>query len=281
MSKVPLLSIGMPVYNSDNTIIYALDSILNQTFTDYEIIISDNNSSDKTSELCEKYLKKDNRIKYYRQDSNIGASNNFDFVFQKARGKYFMWAASDDIRTNKFLEANIVALENNNNFSASTSPNCFEGEENTVDKHVNFELKGSLFKRYKGFLKNAWKSHGIFYSVIRKDVLQSYNKIHYSYSAHDWSLNLFILSRGEVNRSTDGLLVLGRKGMSLTGNPWTIFDRDLIEKLFPLYKFTISALDLFSNLKPSERLSLYYELLKLNISACISNIKLSIKAFDK
>lgn len=93
----PQVSIGMPVYNGEKYIREALNSLLAQSFTDFELIISDNASLDKTELICREYLQKDSRIQYIRQEKNLGASNNFEFVLNKAKGKYFMWAAHDDV----------------------------------------------------------------------------------------------------------------------------------------------------------------------------------------
>lgn len=82
----------------------ALDSLLSQTYTNFELIISDNASTDNTQKICEEYAKGDKRIKYIRQKKNIGAANNFYFVFHRAEGEYFMWAACDDVWDRRFIE---------------------------------------------------------------------------------------------------------------------------------------------------------------------------------
>ena len=92
---IPLVSIGFPVYNAEGTIGHALDSILSQEFKDFEIIISDNASTDDTRMVCERYAKKDNRIRYYRNEKNIGVSPNHNRAFELARGKYFCWIGDD------------------------------------------------------------------------------------------------------------------------------------------------------------------------------------------
>jgi glycosyltransferase involved in cell wall biosynthesis len=107
------VSIGMPVFNSGFKIKKALDSLLNQSFTNFEIIISDNYSKDNTRTICEGYKSKDYRIKYFRQSKNIGAFSNFEFVLNKAKGKYFMWACDDDIWLPKFIENCVKLLEKN------------------------------------------------------------------------------------------------------------------------------------------------------------------------
>lgn len=97
MSKpIPQVSIGMPVYNGEPFIHEALDSLLAQTFTDFELIISDNASTDGTEAICREYAARDPRIRYVRQGENRGAAANFQFVLDEAVGEYFMWAAADD-----------------------------------------------------------------------------------------------------------------------------------------------------------------------------------------
>lgn len=104
-SKVPQVSIGMPVYNGAKFIHEALDSLLLQTFTDFELIISDNASTDETEVICREYAAKDERIRYVRQVENLGATANFQFVLDEAVGEYFMWAAHDDVQDSCLLES--------------------------------------------------------------------------------------------------------------------------------------------------------------------------------
>ena len=102
---LPMVSIGMPVYNGAKYIRDALDSLLRQTFTDFELIISDNASSDQTEEICREYAEHDVRVIYFRQKENIGAALNFQFVLDHARANVFMWAAYDDEWTKNYLKS--------------------------------------------------------------------------------------------------------------------------------------------------------------------------------
>ena len=92
--KKPKLSIGMPIYNAEKFLRNRLDSLLSQTFSDFELIISDNASTDSTQHICKEYLSRDNRIQYIRQEKNIGLSSNFYFVLHKANSEYFFWAST-------------------------------------------------------------------------------------------------------------------------------------------------------------------------------------------
>ncbi|KAM3103503.1 glycosyltransferase family 2 protein [Phormidesmis sp. 146-12] len=105
------VSIGVPVYNGDNYLEAAIDSLLAQTFKDFEIIISDNASSDRTEEICRSYVAKDARIRYYRNEVNLGAAPNFNCLIDYAQGEYFKWAAHDDIHEPTYLERCVEILD--------------------------------------------------------------------------------------------------------------------------------------------------------------------------
>ena len=111
MSTNPLVSIGLFLYNGDRFLAAAIESILNQTFKDFELIISDNCSTDRSEEICRKYAAQDDRIRYYRADRNMGAGWNLRNVYFKATGKYFKWAAHDDMIQPDFLRLCVDALE--------------------------------------------------------------------------------------------------------------------------------------------------------------------------
>ena len=100
-----LVSIGVPVFNGEKGLARALDSLLVQDYPDLEIIVSDNASTDGTRAICEKYVNKDSRIKYHRVSENRGAIWNFNRVFELSSGKYFMWAAHDDLWSANYVEA--------------------------------------------------------------------------------------------------------------------------------------------------------------------------------
>ena len=115
----PKVSIGMPVYNGEAFIREALDSLLAQTFTDFELIISDNASTDGTEAICREYAAKDERIRYLRQAENRGAPANFQCVLDEAVGEYFMWAAADDWWEKTFIQTTLELHE------AKDYGNCF------------------------------------------------------------------------------------------------------------------------------------------------------------
>jgi glycosyltransferase involved in cell wall biosynthesis len=110
-SSIPKISIGLPVYNGARYLREAIDSILGQTYRDFELIICDNASTDETAAICAEYAGRELRIRYHRQARNIGATANFNHTFELARGAYFKWAAHDDILAPTYLEKCVTALD--------------------------------------------------------------------------------------------------------------------------------------------------------------------------
>ena len=113
MSMVPRLSVGLPVYNSSAYVAESIEAILGQTFEDFELIISDNASTDGTGDICQRYVKQDSRVRYFRQPKNIGLAPNHNFCVAKAGGALFKWAAGDDLYARDLLEKCVAALNEN------------------------------------------------------------------------------------------------------------------------------------------------------------------------
>lgn len=128
-SKVPRVSIGMPVFNDLPFIEKALISILRQTWQDFELIISDDGSSDGSMDVCLRYAALDPRIRFIRQPENLGISRNMRFLYDQAKGYYFMWAADDDLWAPDFIETLVHALENHPDCISAFCPVVFINEQ--------------------------------------------------------------------------------------------------------------------------------------------------------
>jgi glycosyltransferase involved in cell wall biosynthesis len=111
MKSCPRVSIGLPVFNGERYLASAIESILAQSFADFELIICDNASMDATRTICMRYANQDQRVRYYRHERNLGAAANFNSTVKLATGEYFKWAAHDDLLEREFLEKCIEALE--------------------------------------------------------------------------------------------------------------------------------------------------------------------------
>ncbi|MDP8932273.1 MAG: glycosyltransferase [Actinomycetota bacterium] len=111
MNGQPRVSVGVPVLNGERYLEEAISSILAQDYTDFELLISDNASTDRTQEICHNFLHQDARVRYERQPENRGAAWNFNHVFTLSRGEYFKWAAGDDVLAPGFLGRCVAALD--------------------------------------------------------------------------------------------------------------------------------------------------------------------------
>ncbi len=108
---LPRVSIGLPVFNGEKYLAKALDSLLAQEYEDFELVISDNASTDKTGQICEKYARSDRRVRYYRNKHNIGLAPNHNLVFSLSRGEFFKWAAHDDECRPQMLKRYVEAFD--------------------------------------------------------------------------------------------------------------------------------------------------------------------------
>jgi glycosyltransferase involved in cell wall biosynthesis len=107
----PLVSIGLPVYNGERFVARALESLVTQDFDDMEVIVSDNGSTDATPDICRCFAARDPRVRYHRADVNRGASWNFNRTLELARGRYFKWAAYDDLCAQGYVRRATEILE--------------------------------------------------------------------------------------------------------------------------------------------------------------------------
>jgi len=114
MEYTSQVSVGMPVFNGERYLCEAIDSIRAQTYKDFELIISDNASTDSTEDICRHYAAIDSRIKYRRNERNIGAALNYNAVFDRSHGKYFKWASANDLCSTNFLERCSEVLNSRN-----------------------------------------------------------------------------------------------------------------------------------------------------------------------
>lgn len=174
----PLVSIGVPVFNGENGLARALDSLLAQDYYNLEIILSDNGSNDTTPDICDNYVRKDSRVTYWRSEKNFGSSWNFNRVFELSSGKYFMWAAHDDSREPSFVSACVEKMEQRPDavLCQVHTAMFIEGrEEMLCVAHLDsFEGVTDLIGRYKETLKNfpATALYGLYRSsAMRKTKL--------------------------------------------------------------------------------------------------------------
>ena len=256
----PIVTIGLPVYNGEKFIEKCLSSILNQTRTDFILIISDNASEDKTAEICKEFLENDTRIKYFKQEKNIGILENFYFILNESKSPYFVWIAVDDFWQKDFLEKNIDELLNNKKYVGSISKiDYYDIEKNTYevnatrskikkyhsyDKYPKF---GKYIDRVSYYLRLN-RAENV-YALFKTDLLKKC--IEKPTIGVDLKILLNILKYGEINVLDEILMKRSGKGKSSrysSKNILTLFnDYGILGKIFPFLSFSIWV---FKNLGP-------------------------------
>lgn len=268
----PKVSIGLPVFNGGLTVHKTIEFLLEQSFTDFELIISDNASTDRTQEICKDYANSDPRIKYVRQPKNLGLYGNFKVLFDEACGEYFMWAADDDIRSDNFLEEVVNLLDKNPNCIAATTPDCMEGELNVRD----FSITGSQYNRFKLFIENCWASHGIFYSLARANLVKDFNFDEFETLGGDWLYNTYLLSKGDICRTKKGMTTFAKDGISNSNQRFSNFRKNIFNWIFPFYDFSIYMWKLSYSFSIKQKFLLFYSLLRLNIFTAVLQVKFEL-----
>ncbi len=107
----PKISLAMPVFNGASFVAETLQSLLSQDFEDFELIVTDNDSSDGTADIVLDFAARDARVRYHHNGKNLGAANNYNRGFDLSRGTYLKWCAHDDNLSPNFLSACLRALE--------------------------------------------------------------------------------------------------------------------------------------------------------------------------
>ena len=194
----PRVSIGLPVYNGAEFLDQAIESILTQSFTDFELIISDNASTDATSEIGRAYAARDPRVRFYRNATNLGASRNFNRAFELSRGDLFRWAAADDLLAPTCLEHCVEALEEDPSIVLSHTDVRIIDAGGTVklefqypDGHAGSE---SPARRFRDVMRlDRWCAE--LFGLVRADVLRT-TRLMDRYIASDRILRAEMALRG-------------------------------------------------------------------------------------
>jgi len=235
-SDVPAVGIGMPVYNAEEYLSATIGAILAQDFRDFELIISDNASTDRSAEICESFARQDSRVRFVRQPSNRGATVNFRFVLDQSRAPFFMWAAADDVRSRDFLTQTVAVLQSRPDVIAANCRTRFDNgtfERNRMgDGPIEHDDPAQRVLAFFGF----WHANGRYYSLFRREALMRNQALREEeYLASDWSIVLELLKRGKIAQADGGELILGSRGMS-SRNLFRYYHRSPVDYVLPLWK---------------------------------------------
>lgn len=167
--STPLITVGMPVYNGERYIEEAIRSILAQTFEDFVLIISDNASTDGTEEICRDFVMQDKRITYLRNQTNIGACNNYNLLFHRACTKYFRWFNADDLCAPELHEKCIAQLEDNPEVVLSYGKTCLIDQDGNPYENYNDNLdlqQSTAYERFTRFFDVVGQTN-VIYGLMR------------------------------------------------------------------------------------------------------------------
>jgi glycosyltransferase involved in cell wall biosynthesis len=219
----PPVSLGLPVYNGQRFVAQMLDSVCSQTFADFELVISDNASTDATEEICRDFARKDSRITYTRSAENRGAAWNHNNVIHLSGGEFFKWIADDDICAPTFLQRCIETFR-------SEPPNVVlvYPQSTVIDEHGThlwehwdgLDLREhSPHERLKRLIWNPPNMGTILYGMVRRSALRQ-TREHGAYPSADYVLLAELALIGEFREIPERLLLKRyHAGMSREANP--------------------------------------------------------------
>jgi len=206
MEGAPIITVGIPVYNEELYLVSSIDSVLNQSLKNFELIISDNCSTDASYEIAKTYALKDTRVKAYRHEQNMGIPFNFKFPLLKASTKYFVWLGAHDLFTPEYLKTTIDYLEKNDSVSMVYSNADWIDSQGNFMYKLEEDIQTVGLSRRNALLKiiNNTDSGIAVHSVFRTSILQ---QISYSMEEGDMLLCFIMATYGDIAKlNITGLL---------------------------------------------------------------------------
>jgi glycosyltransferase involved in cell wall biosynthesis len=198
--RKPTVSIGLPVYNGEAFMERALDSILKQDFEDFELVISDNASTDGTGGICETYARGDKRIRYFRSETNCGVNPNHDRVFELSEGEYFMWAAHDVEWLAGLLRRCVQVMQGAPTSVVLVYPRCEvvqNGQILPFDERSSIESKDRRsYRRLETVVRHVYMVNQL-YGLMKADALRK-TRLNGCYASSDFVLLAELAMLGEI-----------------------------------------------------------------------------------
>ena len=193
----PLVTIGMPIYNEERFLERTLESLRRQDYPNFEILISDNASTDRTGEIAQSIADVDPRVTYERTEENIGVAANFRRVEEKAQGKYFMWAAGHDVWSKNLLSDSVAALETNNAAAIAFATSHWIDEAGARDEDRDTHYPDTRGKgMISRFFTVLWGNMHPVLGLIRSDYLRRSRSVQ-NFAGADLALLLELILMGD------------------------------------------------------------------------------------
>jgi glycosyltransferase involved in cell wall biosynthesis len=231
--EMPLVSIGLPVYNGESFVAEAIQCVLAQTFSNWELIICDNGSTDRTVTICRQFADRDTRIRVYQNARNMGVAFNFNEVFRLSRGQYFKWIAHDDLFAPEFVDVCLQVLETDRHVvMAFPRISYVDGSGRLLRRQVSdLSILGPTAEsRVDRLTLLERQSTDIFwslYGLIRRDVLEQ-TGLHGLYGGSDQVLLLDLVLLGCLKQVEKDLFFRREHPAAASvrqGGGWTAKDR--------------------------------------------------------
>lgn len=237
----PRASIGIPVFNGASTVGRAIESVLVQTMPDFEVLVSDNASTDMTETICHRYAARDSRIRYVRQPRPISALDNFRVVLGGTGAPYFMWLAADDYVLPQLLEQAVTVLDARPDVVCAVPRTEFlEADGSRRPAAGTFSLLGNVRENLCRYLADP-VDNSRFYGLHRREVMQRVLPRR-PYHALDWAVAAGTLVYGRHLELPEVLLVReANDALKYTGAIDTLAGGPLV-RLLPLARFTRALL---------------------------------------
>lgn len=276
--NLPLVTIGIPVFNGGKTIERALKSVVLQSYTNVNILISNNYSNDNTKRICMEYKKQYNNIVIFNQSKKISMTENFLFLLSKVdhSTKYFCWVAADDYLSLDFIEENLKFLEQNKTYIASTSPSNYSGYEYNSYKMGDCSIKDeSIVKRINQALCMVHSNARIF-SLFKYNIFHDLKFVDKDFLGADFNIILHALKKGKLNKINKGFIVLSKSGTSHQENLFKLYAKNIFDYVLPFNKLLKNALFTFKDYNIFIKTYLIYKIFNFNILTNISRLKTKI-----
>jgi glycosyltransferase involved in cell wall biosynthesis len=205
MTTSSRIVIGLPVYNGENYLAEAIESILAQTYTDFQLLIGDNASTDATPDICQNYVKQDSRVSYYRHPKNLGVSGNSNFLFEKSDAPYFKWHAHDDVIASDYLRRCLDLMEANPDFAIVHSRSLAIDEHGDCIGNYDYEVPLAAERPSDRLWRILWAGYfNEAFGLMRASTLAK-TGLFRSFDGSDRNLIMELLLQGNVGYVNDYL----------------------------------------------------------------------------
>ena len=257
----PRASVGMPVFDRASTVARAIESVLGQTFADFELLVSDNASSDGTEAICRRYADRDPRIRYTRHLTTLSGFDNFRFVLETARAPYFMWLPADDYVLPRLLELAVAVLDARPDVVCATPRAEFlEADGARRPATGSFALLGDARENICRYLVDPM-DNSRFYGLYRREAVRRVLPEE-AYYAFDWVVAAGTLRYGKHVELPELLLVREANERDKYTRMIDTLADGALDRLLPLGRFTRALLGRLG-VPPHPRV--LYALLRINV----------------